>query len=60
MLLKELVLTSLESYASFEVNGKTLNEQRYLELAYKEVENFYLDINRETGQTMMIVKLEED
>ena len=60
MLLKELILTSLDSFQDFEVNGKTLTEQRYLELAYKEVENFYLDINKETGQAMAVVKLEEE
>lgn len=60
MLLKELVLTSLDSFQDFEVNGKILNEKRYLKLAYKEVENFYLDINKETGQAMAIVKLEDD
>ena len=57
MLLKELVLTSLESFKDFEVNGKTLNREKYLQLADKEVENYYLDVNKENNQAFMVVKL---
>ncbi len=60
MLLKELVLTSLESFGDFEVNGKTLNREKYLKLADKEVENYYLDVNKETSQAYMVVKLEDE
>lgn len=58
MLLKELVLTSLDSFGDFEVNGKILDRESYLKLADKEVENFYMDVNKETGQAYMVVKLE--
>lgn len=59
MLLKELVLTSQESFADFEVNGEVLSREKYLELAYKEVDSYYLDVNKETNQAYMVVKLEE-
>lgn len=55
MLLKELVLTSQESYANFEVNGKPLNRETYLELACKEVEHYYLDVK--DNQAYMVVTL---
>jgi hypothetical protein len=55
MLLKELVLTSQESYADFEVNGKPLNRETYLELACKEVEHYYLDVK--DNQAYMVVTL---
>lgn len=58
MLLKELVLTSQESFADFEVNGELLNREKYLELAYKEVDSYYLDVNKETNEAYMVVKLE--
>ena len=59
MVLKELVLTSLDSFGDFTVNGKILDRENYLKLADKEVENFYLDVN-ENGQAYMSIKLEED
>lgn len=58
MLLKELVLTSLDSFGDFEVDGKILDRESYLKLADKEVENYYMDVNKETGQAYMVVKLE--
>ena len=58
MVLKELVLTSLDSFGDFEVNGEILNRFSYLKLADKEVENYYMDVNKETGQAYMVVKLE--
>lgn len=60
MLLKELVLTSLESFGDFEVNGKILTNEEYLKLADKEVENYYLDVNKENHQAFMVVKLEDE
>lgn len=59
MLLKELVLTSQESFADFEVDGQILSREKYLELAYKEVDSYYLDVNKETNEAYMVVKLEE-
>lgn len=44
MVLKELVLTSLESFEDFMINDKPLNREMYLELADKEIEKFYLDV----------------
>lgn len=58
--LKDLVLNSLESFEDFEVNGKTLNRESYLQLAEKEVENYYLEVNKETNQAYMVVKLVEN
>lgn len=57
MILKELVLTSQESYGDFEVNGKTLNRESYLELAYQEVEHYYLDVK--DNKAYMVVTLED-
>lgn len=59
MLLKELVLTSLDSFGDFEVNGKILDRESYLKLADRTVENFYMDVNKESGQAYMVVKLED-
>ena len=58
MLLKDLVLTGLDSFGDFEVNGKILDRFSYLKLADKKVENFYMDVNKKTGQAYMVVKLE--
>lgn len=59
MLLKELVLTSLDSFGDFEVDGKILDRESYLKLADRTVENFYMDVNKESGQAYMVVKLED-
>ena len=59
MLLKDLVLTSQESFADFEVNGEILSREKYLKLAYKEVDFYYLDVNKETNEAYMVVKLED-
>ena len=59
MLLKELVLTSQESFADFEVDGQVLSREKYLELAYKEVDSYYLDVNKESNEAYMVVKLEK-
>lgn len=55
MLLKELVLTSQEGYCDFEVNGKRLNRESYLELALQEVEHYYLDVK--DNQAYMVITL---
>lgn len=57
MLLKELVLTSLDSFGDFVVNGKILDRDSYLKLADRTVENFYMDVK--DGQAYMSIKLEE-
>lgn len=59
MLLKELVLTSLDSFGDFVVNGQILDCESYLKLADRTVENFYMDVNKENGQAYMVVKLED-
>jgi hypothetical protein len=53
-----LVLTSLDSFGDFVVNGKILDRDSYLKLADRTVENFYMDVN-EAGQAYMSVKLED-
>lgn len=54
MLLKELVLNSLEAFESFKIQysycqGKVkeipLTKELYLQLANKEIDNYYLDID---------------
>ena len=54
MLLKDLVLNSLETFNSFKIqysyyNGKVkelpLTKELYLQLADAEIDNFYLDID---------------
>ena len=44
MLLKDLVLYSLETLDKFVVNDKQLNKDLYEELAHKEIKNYYVDI----------------
>lgn len=65
MLLKELVLTSLESFENFKIqysycNGKVkelpLTKELYLQLADKEVDNYYLDVD-ENKQPYISLKL---
>lgn len=57
MLLKELILTSLDSFSDFIVNGKVLNRENYLKLAYRTIKNFYLDII--DNKAVCVVELEE-
>ena len=54
MLLKELVLNSLESFESFKIqysycHGKVkeipLTKELYLQLANKEIDSYYLDLD---------------
>ena len=56
MVVKELVLNSLESFESFKIQysyygGKvkelTLTEEMFLKIADKEIDNYYLDIDKE-------------
>lgn len=65
MLLKDLVLTSLESFENFKLqysyyNGKVkeipLTKELYLQLADKEVDNYYLDVD-ENKQPYISLKL---
>ena len=65
MTVKELVLTSQESYADFKIQhhfygGKikeeTMTQKLYLEIAYKEVDSFYLDVD-ENNQPYISMKL---
>lgn len=56
MLLKELVLNSLETFESFIVDGKILNKKLYENLADTEIKNFYLD--KENNKLYLIVTLE--
>lgn len=59
MLLKELVLDSLDAFADFEVNGKTLVQDDYFKLADRTIKHWYLDINKKTGDAMACVTLED-
>lgn len=59
MLLKELVLDSLEPLENFIVNGKALDGDLYGNLAYKEVKNYYLGLDKENNKPYMVVALEE-
>lgn len=60
MLLKELVLNSLEQFESFVVNGKVLNQKAYEKLANEEIKNYYLDFDKENNKPYMVVNLEEN
>ena len=60
MLLKELVLDSLEPLESFIVDGKALNNNSYGKLAYEEVKNYYIGIDKEANKAYMVVKLEKE
>lgn len=57
MVLKELVLTSLEAFEAFEVDGKVLNRESYEQLADEEVKNYYLDVK--DNAAYMVVTLED-
>ena len=60
MILKELVLDSLEPLENFIVNGKALNGDLYGNLAYKEIENYYLGYDKENNKPYMVVKLKKE
>lgn len=57
MILKDLVLTSQEAYADFEINGERLNQETYLKLADKEVSHYYLDVK--DNEAYMVITLED-
>lgn len=57
MLLKELVLDSMEGFDNFVVDNKTLTKQAYLDKAHLEVDSYYLDII--DNQAKMVITLEE-
>lgn len=56
MVLKELVLNSLENLDSFYINEKELTPKSYEMLADYVVKNYYLDINN--GKAVAVVTLE--
>lgn len=65
MLVKDLVLNSLENFESFEIqkvydNGKIkevqLTEELYLQLADEEIDNYFLDIGK-NSQPYISIKL---
>lgn len=69
MTVNELVLTSLESFEdeSFVIQVKTTNggikeevltKKLYSNVYNYEVENYYLDVNKETGKPYISMKLE--
>lgn len=66
MTVKELVLTSLEGFENFKIQytyyqGKvkelTMTKELYLQLADKEIENYYLDTDKDNNPYISI-KLE--
>jgi hypothetical protein len=57
MLLKDLVLYSLEDLNKFIVNEKQLDKELYEELAYEEVKNYYIDVKENIPY--IIVNLED-
>ena len=57
MLLKELVLDSMEDFATFVIDGKELSQQAYLDKAHIEVDSYYLDVV--DGQAKMFITLVE-
>lgn len=66
MTVKELVLTSLESFENFKIQysycqGKvkelTMTKELYLQIANKEIDSYYLDID-ENKQPYISLKLE--
>lgn len=59
MLLKELVLDSLEPLENFIIDGKALDGELYGKLAYKEVKNYYLGFDKENNKPHMVVRLEQ-
>lgn len=56
MILKELVLDSLENLDSFYVNDKALTPKSYEMLADYVVKNYYLDIKN--GKAVAVVTME--
>ena len=57
MLLKDLVLYSLEDLNKFIVNEKQLDKELYEELAYEEIKNYYIDVKENIPY--IIVNLED-
>lgn len=65
MTVKDLVLTSQESYADFKIQHhfyggrikeETMTQKLYLEISHKEVDSFYLDVD-ENKQPYISMKL---
>lgn len=68
MLLKELILASLENIDNFKIqqqnyNGtlteSTLTNEKYLQLANEEIESYYLDTD-ENNKPYISIKLENN
>jgi hypothetical protein len=61
MTVKELVLNGLENLNSFEIDlgvtTKKLNNNFYETIADFEIESYYLSIDKETNQPIIIIKL---
>jgi hypothetical protein len=69
MLLKDLVLNGLEPFESFkiqyigykgEIVEKQLTQQLYERLADREVDNYYIDINKSTLAPYISIKIVEE
>jgi hypothetical protein len=58
MLLKELILQSLESFDSFMLDNKQLTKELYEQFADYEIKNYYLDINKTNNQPIIVVTIE--
>lgn len=58
MLLKELILNSLESFDSFILDNKPLTAKLYEQFADYEVKNYYLDIDKAKNQPIIVITLE--
>ena len=58
MVLKELVLTSIEDFATYTVDDKVLTREMYLKNDQREIKHFYVDIV--DGEAKIIVTLEEE
>ena len=68
MVVKELVLTSLEDFGKFkiqysyyrgEVKELVMTKELYLQIADKEIENYYLDVD-ENKQPYISIKLQNE
>lgn len=68
MVVKELVLTSLENLEKFKIqysyyNGKVkelvMTEELYLQVADKEIDSYYLDVD-ENKQPYVSIKLQDN
>lgn len=56
MLLKEMVLDSMEGFESFVVNGEELTRVMYLALSDYEIDSYYLDIVNGQAKAIITIK----